>query len=48
MTYCLFTDINECNSHPCMHGATCQEEIAVYNCTCIDGYTGYNCETGRY
>ena len=44
----LLTDTNECGSNPCMNDATCHDEVNAYNCTCVEGYTGYNCETGVY
>ena len=49
LTGCIFmiTDINECDSNPCMNGALCHNEVNAYNCTCADGYTGYMCETGK-
>ncbi|KAK2187347.1 hypothetical protein NP493_169g05041 [Ridgeia piscesae] len=39
--------IDECDSNPCKNGATCNNGFDVYTCTCMAGYTGYNCETGR-
>ena len=39
-------DIDECLSNPCMHGATCIDGVNSYRCTCLQGYTGINCETG--
>ena len=42
------TEINECNSNPCQNGATCNDHFNTYNCTCVPGYTGTNCETGAY
>ena len=33
---------------PCLNGATCTDGINSYNCTCAAGYTGENCEIGRY
>ena len=38
-------DTNECGSGPCAHG-TCTDNVNTYICTCHDGYTGTNCETG--
>ena len=40
------TDIGECDSQPCQHGATCTEpKPNIYVCDCVPGYTGDNCET---
>ena len=47
-TNVLLTDTNECDSNPCTNGATCNNEVNAYNCTCVEGYIGYNCETGVY
>ena len=46
MCHNLLSDINECNSRPCENGATCNDEVDAYNCSCVDGYNGTNCETG--
>ena len=43
--YFLLTDIHECGSSPCIYG-TCIDNVNSYTCTCDDGYTGTNCETG--
>ena len=40
-------DINECEDNPCQNGGTCEDKINSYSCTCIKGYVGENCETGR-
>ena len=45
---CLFTEINECDSRPCQNGATCKDGLNAYNCYCVDGYNGTNCETGMF
>ena len=41
------TDVNECSSNPCQNGATCSDSVDFYNCTCLPGYEGVNCETGK-
>ena len=38
------TDINECDSSPCVHGS-CLNSINNYTCECHTGYTGISCET---
>lgn len=43
----LATDINDCGSSPCLHG-NCSDGVNRYECHCLDGYTGLNCETGAF
>lgn len=43
----FFTDIDECLSNPCHNGATCSDVIDFYNCSCIPGFDGVNCENGK-
>ncbi|CAB3977978.1 neurogenic locus notch homolog 1-like [Paramuricea clavata] len=38
------TNIDDCASGPCKHGATCVDGIENYNCTCFPGFMGRNCE----
>jgi hypothetical protein len=40
-------DINECASNPCFNGATCNDLIARYTCTCVAGWIGEHCEIER-
>ena len=42
-----FLDIDECASSPCMFGGRCVDGINGYNCTCVPGFTGAQCETSR-
>ena len=30
-----------------MNGGTCVDLINQYSCTCVSGYTGTDCETGK-
>ena len=41
-----FSDIDECESGPCMHGE-CENKVNKYICICHPGYTGVNCEIGK-
>ena len=40
------SDINSCSSQPCQNGGTCID-VNGYQCSCILGYTGNNCETSN-
>ena len=42
----MFTEINECESTPCLNGATCTDDVNKYRCTCVAGYDGVMCERG--
>jgi len=44
--FCSVTDF--CISNPCLNGATCLNEIDNYICSCAPGYTGSNCEIGKF
>ena len=44
---CVFVEIDECNSNPCESGSTCNDYVNGFNCTCTEGYTGIQCETGN-
>ena len=33
-------DIDECQSNPCVNGATCNDHVAFYNCSCVIGWIG--------
>ena len=37
-----------CDSLPCLNGGTCNEDGNGYTCTCDQGYSGDNCDTGRF
>ena len=41
------TDINECSSGPCRNGGTCLDLINRFECQCVAGYTGTECEIGN-
>ena len=46
--YYVFLDIDECQSTPCMHQATCVDAVNFYTCSCAPGYTGIHCESGTF
>ena len=41
------TDIDECEPHPCQNGGTCTDDMNDYNCACVPGYSGKNCDVGE-
>lgn len=42
-----FTDIDECDSEPCANGGTCYDFENRYQCQCVEGYDGDQCEIGK-
>ncbi|XP_022249118.1 protein eyes shut homolog [Limulus polyphemus] len=38
------TNYNECQSSPCLYGATCVDYVASFKCVCSEGFTGQFCE----
>lgn len=40
------TGINECTSGPCQNGGTCLDLINMFECQCVPGFTGNQCEIG--
>ena len=40
-------DVNQCDSNPCLNGATCEDKLHAYECTCADGYEGDTCALGK-
>ena len=46
----LFLDADVCEPSPCLNNATCNDHFDFFNfftCTCLAGYTGELCETGK-
>ncbi len=42
-TYCD-EDADDCPGHSCANGATCNDLLGDYSCTCLPGWTGYFCD----
>lgn len=40
------SDINECESNPCINNGHCVDNVLSYSCVCAPGYTGVTCNTG--
>ena len=43
----LFSGINECEYDPCENDGGCEDLEDGYNCICVAGYGGTNCETSK-
>lgn len=43
----LSLEVDECRSQPCLHGGSCQDLTAAYQCLCSPGYEGVHCELGK-
>jgi len=37
--------IDQCASNPCKNDGTCEDGKNSYTCTCVNNWSGYNCET---
>ena len=44
----VFTDIDECASAPCQNGGTCTDQVNGYLCQCASGYSGLQCQKGKF
>ena len=43
----ILSDKDECATASCLNGGTCTDGVNEYTCTCLPGYTGSHCETGK-
>ena len=39
-------DVDECLKVPCLHDGVCNNLDGSYNCSCQEGWSGDNCQTG--
>ena len=44
----LLSEINECSPNPCKNGAKCVDLVGSFRCECKPGFTGANCEKGKW
>lgn len=38
------TEIDECESNPCLNGGTCLDRLNHFQCECVRGFRGTLCE----
>ena len=41
-------DIDDCAPSPCQNGGTCTDGVDSYNCICVAGINGTNCEISEF
>ena len=44
----IVSDINYCENVNCTGRGNCTNGVNTYTCVCEAGYTGTDCETGKY
>ena len=44
---CYIADIDDCLNEPCKNGGSCFDKVNGFRCTCVAGYTGDTCESGK-
>ena len=47
-SYFSCVDIDDCAKKPCLNGARCVDKLNSYQCICITGFKGVNCETSKF
>lgn len=47
LTILIFTDINECQSNPCLHEGTCVDDVNEYHCQCLSDWQGPQCQLSK-
>ena len=43
----VYLDVNDCMPNPFKNGGNCTDGVNEYSCTCVLGFTGTDCETGK-
>ena len=44
----MLADIDDCEGVVCQNGGTCEDGVNYFNCACVAGYSGENCETSEW
>lgn len=42
------SDIDECESSPCLNNGICGDLVDGYRCSCLPGYEGTHCELSKH
>ena len=45
--FICYQDIDDCLENPCNNNGSCVDGIASYNCECLAGFTGADCEMSK-
>jgi hypothetical protein len=43
----IIIEVDECQSSPCLNGATCVDLENGYRCQCAEGWQGDTCDQGK-
>ena len=43
----FFSVAHTCLSNPCQNGGSCVDGLERYDCRCLPGWDGVNCEIGK-
>lgn len=43
----MHTDIDDCLPNPCQNNGTCTDFVNEFQCTCVAGFNGTNCESSK-
>ena len=43
----ILLSVDECFNSPCQNNAPCKLTNTSYECTCLDGFLGIDCEIGK-
>ena len=47
LNFCLFLDIDDCSPNPCQNGGTCEDLVNGFNCQCVPGFVGKQCDNSK-